>query len=72
LGILYYSETPSNKKDPSKAIFHLKNAIAEEKSATAMFNLAVIYEEVGERQNAKEMYQEVSYKIVLNSNYYRF
>jgi hypothetical protein len=49
LGILYYTETPSNMKNPAKAVFHLKNAIAEEKSATAMFNLAVIYEEMGER-----------------------
>ena len=60
MGILYYTDTPTNKKDPLKAIHHLKIAIAEEKSATAMFNLAVIYEEQGERGKAKEMYEEVS------------
>lgn len=60
IGILYYTETPSNKKDALKAIHYLKIAIAEERSATVMFNLAVIYEEQGERGQAKEMYQEVS------------
>jgi len=45
-----------------KAIHYLKIAIAEEKSATAMFNLAIIYEEQGERGKAKEMYQEVSHR----------
>ena len=59
IGILYYTETPSNKKDALKAIHYLKIAIAEERSATVMFNLAVIYEEQGERGQAKEMYQEV-------------
>lgn len=60
LGILYFTDTPTNKKDHQKAIHYLKIAIADEKSATAMFNLAVIYEEVGDRVRAKEMYQEVS------------
>lgn len=53
MGILFYE-----MKDVQKAVHHLKNAINEEKSPTAMFNLAVIYEEQGERQLAKEMYQE--------------
>jgi tetratricopeptide (TPR) repeat protein len=42
-----------------KAINHLKVAISEERNATALFNLAVIYEEKGERQKAKETYLEV-------------
>ena len=60
MGILFYTDTKTNKKDPLKAIHYLKIAISEEKSATAMFNLAVIYEEQGERGKAKEMYQDVS------------
>lgn len=44
----------------SKAVNHLKIAIQSEKNTTAMFNLAVIYEELGEHQKAKEMYSEVS------------
>ena len=39
---------------------HLKLAIKDEKNATAMFNLAVIYEELDDRAKAKEMYKEVS------------
>jgi tetratricopeptide (TPR) repeat protein len=37
----------------------LKIAVNEEKNATALFNLAVIYEEGGDRQKAKEYYHEV-------------
>ena len=44
MGILFYE-----MKDVQKAVHHMKNAISEEKSPTAMFNLAVIYEEQGER-----------------------
>jgi hypothetical protein len=36
------------KKDKKKAINHLKIAISQEKNATVMFNLAIIYEESGE------------------------
>lgn len=60
IGILYYTDTASNKKDYAKAVHHLKTAIEQERSATAMFNLAVIYEEQGERVAARELYQEVS------------
>jgi Tfp pilus assembly protein PilF len=34
-------------------------ACTEEKNATALFNLAVIYEEKGDKARAKETYQEV-------------
>jgi uncharacterized protein HemY len=37
----------------------LKIAINEERNATALFNMAVIYEEIGETQKAKELYNEV-------------
>lgn len=37
----------------------MKIAVNEEKNATAFFNLAFIYEEKGDRQKAKEYYQEV-------------
>ena len=43
LGILYYE----HKKDHDKAIHHLKLAISEEDNATAQFNLAIIYDEIG-------------------------
>ena len=33
--------------------------MTEEKNATALFNLAVIYEEKGDKQRAKETYMEV-------------
>jgi tetratricopeptide (TPR) repeat protein len=55
LGILYYEHL----KDLDKAIGYLKMAVSEEKNPTALFNLAVIYEEKGERSKAKECYQEV-------------
>ena len=42
-----------------RAIHHLKIAVNEEKDTTALFNLAVIYEEKGERQKAKECYRDV-------------
>jgi len=37
----------------------LKIAVNEEKNASALFNLAVIYEDKGDRVRAKEYYQEV-------------
>ena len=52
LGILYYEHT----KDLDKAISYLKFAVTEEKNATALFNLAVIYEEKGDKVRAKETY----------------
>mmetsp|Transcript_42823 Transcript_42823/g.58175 ORF Transcript_42823/g.58175 Transcript_42823/m.58175 type:complete len:94 (-) Transcript_42823:235-516(-) len=52
IGVLYYEQ----KKDYERAIHFLKVAINEEKNATALFNLAVIYEEQGDRQKAKETY----------------
>ena len=55
LGILFYEHT----KDLEKAISYLKVAVTEEKNATALFNLAVIYEEKGDKVRAKETYQEV-------------
>lgn len=55
IGILYFEQ----KKDYEKAIHYLKVAINEEKNATALFNLAVIYEEKGDRQKAKECYSDV-------------
>ena len=53
--MLYYEQ----KKDYDKAIHYLKIAINEEKNATSLFNLAVIYEEKGDKQRAKETYLEV-------------
>jgi tetratricopeptide (TPR) repeat protein len=55
MGILYYEHL----KDLEKAINYLKVAINEERNATAMFNLAVIYEEKGEKFKAKELYNDV-------------
>jgi Flp pilus assembly protein TadD len=43
-------------KDLEKAVNYLKMAVTEEKNATALFNLAVIYEEKGEKVNARETY----------------
>lgn len=43
LGVLYFE----HKKDYEKAIHHLKLAISEEDNATALFNLAVVYDEKG-------------------------
>ena len=64
MGILYYTETKSNPKNALKAVSHLKTAIQSERNTTAMFNLAVIFEELGEHQRAKEMYHEVSTLIL--------
>ncbi len=55
IGILYYEHL----KDLDKAVNYLKLAVNEEKNPTALFNLAVIYEEKGDRQRAKECYLEV-------------
>ena len=46
------------RKDTERAIHYLKIAVAEEKNATALFNLGYIYEEVGDLQRAKDYYQE--------------
>jgi tetratricopeptide (TPR) repeat protein len=64
IGVLYYEF----RKDYEKAIHFLKIAINEEKNATALFNLAVIYEEKGERQKAKDAYQEV---LKIEPNHYK-
>ena len=55
MGLLYYKQL----KDLEKAVHYLKLAITEEKNVTAMFDLAVIYEEKGDKHKAKELYQEV-------------
>ena len=49
LGVLYFE----HNRDHDKAIHHLKLAINEEENATAMFNLAVIYDEKGLSQEAQ-------------------
>ena len=46
----------------------MKIAVNEEKNATAYFNLAYIYEELGDRQKAKEYYQEV---LKVDPTYYQ-
>lgn len=56
LGVLYFE----HKKDYDKAIDHLKLAINEEENATACFNLAIIYDEKGQSQDAMKAYQRVS------------
>jgi hypothetical protein len=43
--VLYYEL----RKDLDKSIHYLKVAINEENNPTALFNLAVIYEEKGDR-----------------------
>ena len=43
-------------KDLDQAIHYLKLAVNEEKNITAMYNLAVIYEEKDEKAKAKEIY----------------
>jgi tetratricopeptide (TPR) repeat protein len=45
MGVLLYEF----RKDMDKAIHYFKVAINEEPNATALFNLAVIYEEKGDR-----------------------
>lgn len=52
MGVLLYEF----KRDIEKAIHHFKVAINEEANPTALFNLAVIYDERGERQDAKRTY----------------
>jgi tetratricopeptide (TPR) repeat protein len=54
MGVLLYE----NKKDIDKAIHYFKVAINEDANPTALFNLAVIYDERGERQDAKRTYME--------------
>ena len=55
IGVLLYEF----RKDLDKAIHFFKVAINEEANATTLFNLAVIYEEKGDRNEAKKTYQEV-------------
>ena len=64
LGVLYYEF----KKDYEKAIYHLKLAINEEDNPTALFNLAVIFEEKGESQDAMKMYKKVSQFLTKQAN----
>jgi tetratricopeptide (TPR) repeat protein len=52
LGVLYYEY----QKDYTQAIHFLKVAINEEANAAALFNLAIIYEEKGDRNDAKQVY----------------
>ena len=52
LGVLLYEF----RKDMDKAIHYFKVAIQEEANPTALFNLAVIYEEKGDRIEAKKTY----------------
>jgi Tfp pilus assembly protein PilF len=46
-------------KDYNQAIHYLKVAVNEETNATALFNLAIIYEEKGDREEAKQIYGKV-------------
>ena len=39
------------------AVKYLQTALKEEKNVTAMFNLAVIYDETGDRAKSREMYE---------------
>jgi len=55
IGILFYDQC----KDAERAIHHLKIANNEEKNITALFNMGVIYEEVGDLHMAKDCYNEV-------------
>jgi len=56
LGVHYFEY----KKDYDRAIHHLKLAISEEENATALFNLAIVYDEKGMSQDAMRTYLEVS------------
>ncbi len=47
-----------SRQDIDKAIQHFKIAISEEANPTALFNLAVIFDERQERSEAKRLYQE--------------
>ena len=64
MGVLYYEY----QKDYAQAIHFLKVAINEEANATALFNLAIIYEEKGDRSDAKQVYQQV---LKLDPNHYK-
>ena len=55
MGILFYEHL----KDLDKGIHYLNIAISEEQNATALFNLAVIYEEKGDKTKAKDLYERV-------------
>ena len=50
MGVLLYEF----RKDLDKAIHYFKVANAEEPNATALFNLALIYEEKGDRFEARK------------------
>ena len=52
--MLYYEY----RQDSEKAIHHLKLAVREEPNPTALFNLAVIYDELKQSQEAKKCYSE--------------
>ena len=52
IGVLLYEF----RKDLDKAIHFFKVAVNEEANATTLFNLAVIYEEKGDRNEAKKTY----------------
>lgn len=52
IALLYYDQ----KREVNVAISYLKTAIKQERNSTAFFNLAFIYEEKGDIQNAKEYY----------------
>jgi tetratricopeptide (TPR) repeat protein len=54
MGVLLYEY----KKETDKAIHHFKVAINEEANPTALFNLAVIYDERGDKYEAKKTYQD--------------
>ena len=64
MGILIYE----NKKDSQKAIHYLKQSLKLEKSSVAMFNLGIIYEEMGDRKQAKDIYEQV---LTLKPDHYK-
>ena len=64
MGVLLYEF----RKDLDKAIHYFRVALTEEPNATALFNLAVIHEEKGDRLEAKKCYQEV---LKLDPNHYK-
>jgi Tfp pilus assembly protein PilF len=51
--MLYYH----HKKDANRAISFLSSAITAEKNPSAMFNLALIYDLIGENEKAKNLYK---------------
>ncbi len=55
LGVLFYEWN----RDYEKAIHYFNIALNDEKNINALFNLAVIYEEIADYSKAKQLYMDI-------------